>query len=228
MYVMVKSHLKRAVWWIHSVSSCSGKGPVQRWSCTGWTTPLQRRWAYRSAPGRWSRPVRRWGSTPGSCRDTPPEVGKWGSRHSSTGRRLPGRDDSRWSHTEEECTDCSLTEPEPGVWPTVSWGTSRCPRPTGWVTLRLNSGVSNLLAHVRPPCLFPAGSGTLLPQSKVQAYYCRPTCAVRLHTFIDLLPRSSKVSSWRHGLPAAHPPARPGEVRALTPIYPVCPVDPFG
>lgn len=129
------SHLKRTVWWIHVVSSWSWGGPVRWWSCTGWTTPLQRRWAC-SAPERRSWSARRcWGLTPGSCTGTPPGERRRSSRHLSTGRRVPGRDDSRWSHTEAECTDCSVTAFEPGVWPTVSWGTYRCPRPTGGVTL---------------------------------------------------------------------------------------------
>lgn len=75
------------------------------------------------------------------------------------------------------------------------------------VTL-VDLGESKLLAHVRPQWLFPAVSGALFsPQCKVQSY-CRATCAVRLHTFIDLLPRSSKVSSWRHVLPETHLPTR--------------------
>lgn len=63
---------------------------------------------------------------------------------------------------------------------------------------QVDVGESNCVAHVRPPCLFPADCDALFSlQSKVQAYYWPATCAA-LHTFIDLLPRSSKVSSWRH------------------------------
>lgn len=183
------------VWWTHAASSWSWRFPVLRWSCKGWTTPLQRRWACRSAPGRCSSPGRRSGSIPGSCRGTRPAGSKCSSTHSSTGHRLPGREGNRWSHTEAGCTDCSVTVPEPGVWPTVSWGTCRCPLPTGGST----QVESQILAHDRPPCLFPAGLFPL--QSKVQA---AATCAGRLHTFIDLLPRSPEVSSWRHALPESH------------------------
>lgn len=201
-----QAYLEWTLWRVPALSSWSWTFPAQTESCTGWTTPLRRRWACRSAPPRWSSPGRRWGSTPGSCRRTPLVECKWGSMRSSTGHRLPGRGGSRWSHTEAGCTECSGTESEPGVWPTVSWRTYRCPLRAGRATV-VDLVESKLMAHVWPPCLFPAGSEALFSlQSKVQA-----TCAVRLHTFIDLLPRSSKVSPWRHVLPETHLPARLGQ-----------------
>lgn len=184
------------------VSSWDRRGPVLRWSCTGWTTPLQQGWACRSAPGKRSWPAPRcWGLTPGSCTRTLPGERTWSSRHLSTGPRLPGRDETRWSHTEAESTDCSKKVSEPGVWPTASWGTCRCPGATGRGALSLDLGESNYL-RMLVLLVYPCS----LWSSVFTSVQGLATCAVRLHTFIDLLPRSSKVSLWRHVLPETHLP----------------------